>query len=436
MGMNMKEPRYRDVAGELPAGDLTERLLRRANRPVGVINLRQAEQFRAHSFRWIDRRFELLENWKTRFGLDRDITATAGASELGIEWRSARGFSPVFPSGDPASVSHTPPSVRQDTPLATEANSESRDTSAQQFRVKRADTFPPAGQLSRAIAFPYESPAPATPLALPLVRATDRVSSDSHPLMHLQRKAVDPNSHSEGHPDTTVWTVSEKAYSSPARGRNELLVSAERGIPPAVSPNRIDFPVASQHDRLPAAIPISGPEAHLQALPPTFQPLPKVAELLACSVTPPREMHLQRKYSQTDGLGERLVTMAPQWFPTEHNLSSNHAGPQPIPISPEIFRAPALPGSNVLVWRKPAGNDAGVGNEYVMRTTSEPSPSAGVKQLMRQAHGPDASGPSGASDVILESGTGGMDAIRMAEQVSRIIARQLVIERERRGRTR
>jgi hypothetical protein len=96
------------------------------------------------------------------------------------------------------------------------------------------------------------------------------------------------------------------------------------------------------------------------------------------------------------------------------------------------------PASTRIVWRKADINGAG-------RESASPGPAARLDpthagtQVMRQTTSDSTSGSTGASvpPVMAPAhGSGGIDVARLAEQVSRIIARQLTIERERRGRTR
>ena len=104
-------------------------------------------------------------------------------------------------------------------------------------------------------------------------------------------------------------------------------------------------------------------------------------------------------------------------------------------VSAEISVPPSTPGSRNIVWRKAETNTSGQGHAVPQGALlAAPSYTSGP-QIMRQL---GAESNTGGSTEILSptSGNGGVDLMRVAEQVSRIMARQLRIERERRGRTR
>jgi hypothetical protein len=104
-------------------------------------------------------------------------------------------------------------------------------------------------------------------------------------------------------------------------------------------------------------------------------------------------------------------------------------------VSAEIRVAPPLPGSTSIVWRKADVNGASRESAATGRAPTTAPTYANGTQIMR-ADASEAAGPSAAPDAAPASESNGVDIILIAEQVSRIISRQLRVERERRGRRR
>jgi hypothetical protein len=90
-----------------------------------------------------------------------------------------------------------------------------------------------------------------------------------------------------------------------------------------------------------------------------------------------------------------------------------------------------------MVWRKAGASAAATPNDG----SPAAAPAAGLTftpapQLMRATSGGSPASDSGAATVVeTHGGGGGVDVQQVAEQVTRIIARQLVVEAERRGRS-
>ena len=98
-------------------------------------------------------------------------------------------------------------------------------------------------------------------------------------------------------------------------------------------------------------------------------------------------------------------------------------------VSAEIRAAP-LPGAAGIVWRKADANGR--------RESAAPAPAiapiyAGGTRILRQPAAEPASGPDATPAPAPAPENSGPDVFLIAEQVSRIVTRQLRIERERRG---
>jgi hypothetical protein len=104
-------------------------------------------------------------------------------------------------------------------------------------------------------------------------------------------------------------------------------------------------------------------------------------------------------------------------------------------IAAEIPAAPLPPGSMGIVWRKADANGAGRDGATPWPASGPPTHTNDI-QVMRQSSAEPASGGIEAAVAPPPSAGGGGDVTRLADEVSRIIARRFRIERERRGRTR
>jgi hypothetical protein len=103
-------------------------------------------------------------------------------------------------------------------------------------------------------------------------------------------------------------------------------------------------------------------------------------------------------------------------------------------VSAEIRAAPLLPGSASIVWRKADAIGAS-------RESAAPAPAAAPTytngaQILRAPAAEADSSPAVTPAATPSSESSGVDVFLIAEQVSRIISRQLRVERERRGRRR
>lgn len=105
-------------------------------------------------------------------------------------------------------------------------------------------------------------------------------------------------------------------------------------------------------------------------------------------------------------------------------------------VSAEIRAVPPPPGSTGIVWRKADVNGASRDRAATSRAPTIASTIANGAQIMRADASESVSGPSAAPDATPAPESNGVDVFLVAEQVSRIISRQLRVERERRGRRR
>jgi hypothetical protein len=146
------------------------------------------------------------------------------------------------------------------------------------------------------------------------------------------------------------------------------------------------------------------------------------------------KLHLQREADPSfvfpaTGPVQTAETVAAQ--PSGHSNAQPHAA-----VTPEIHVPPSLSGSTSIVWRKAETNGAGRESATPGTALVAGPTYTSEHQIMRQAASESDSGGAVAHVATPTSGNGGNDVTRIAKEVGRTIARQLRIERERRGRTR
>ena len=118
----MKNPLNQPGADGDHAEGLTERLLRRHNQPIGLVDVNHGERLYDRTAGWVARRFELLDHWKTRY--ETQDTSGSGNSKFV--------FAAPFVQSSPVVSGNAPlaRSIRQ-------TFSSDPSPSPQQYRVRR-----------------------------------------------------------------------------------------------------------------------------------------------------------------------------------------------------------------------------------------------------------------------------------------------------------
>jgi hypothetical protein len=133
---------------------------------------------------------------------------------------------------------------------------------------------------------------------------------------------------------------------------------------------------------------------------------------------------LQRKVAEPP-LWPRSQDAAPAWGASAGRSATGS-------VAPEIHGAPASLGTARIVWRKP--DPGGSQGEAVRALAATQAPARDI-QIKGEAAAETASGGIVMPVLVPPSGSYDYEITRIAEKVSRVIARQLRVERERRGRT-
>lgn len=375
--------------------ELGERLLQRRTEPLGLIDVRQPQQHYTRTAGWIAQRFALLDHWKTRYGSDEDT--------------SAAGPSLVFaaPGQTLTEPSHAVPSVAQiravKQPVAAQTSTVSPTSSSppEQFRVRRRaiSNPPPSENLARsAIISPhYRGQTPsvaAAPAQTPVTVGRIEARPSLFPLL-LQRE------HSEARTGLAKGRELAEPLASRATMQTPLSKSALSQLhePPSL---------AGGDD---SARDVTSPVVESAAS------FPLVQRQAAGSEQPAETAH--------GDVAERRVPAA-----TEVRAALSGA-PQPAMVWREraevssggMFADGTTGGPGTAL---PLAISAARGGEpQVARqaTTAEPASSTNTESTASVAAPPMPATPP-ANEI---------DVAHLAEQVSRLLARQLQIERERRG---
>jgi hypothetical protein len=450
-----------------PESDLSRRLLRRGTEPIGVVNVKHAAELHSRASIRLGARLELLDNFKNRYGLGQGTGGTAGTASavagslslIAPLQRMAAGSLDFAPAPALANRVGSP---------ETATDSASKASSAPQYRVKRPDRLAEpdsskplssvtiAAQSPAAVEVPAgtnpvpamqrdtnETPSPVSdkpdPSDLPLVRAAEHV--DNKPA-RARDGSLTPSPQVNELPNIATVAplrVQRKRDDSvatpdfrPAATRDDLVSG---GTSPSRSPSSGDLPLQHKVDH-PSAHQVVAEEIGRFSTSPDFRPASTREEMPAANArTLPGpstgDLPLQRKIDPsalpTASSVQTAEPIAARPVADAHQQS--HGA-----VAAELRVAPSPADSTRIVWRKADTNDANPASTTRTPTAAVgPTHTSGL-QIMRQAVSEAASNGDAAPAATSVPESNGADVGQIAEQVSRIIARQLRVERERRGR--
>lgn len=400
-----------------------------------MIDVRQAERLQSRTPVWLRERLEFLDNFRTIYGLDQTTSGSSAEASRATERMSLAEAYPARVNSEAPSSSLPQPSIRRKAISGTASDAGSDATSAGQLRVK-----PPQSILQDSNAresAPKKLPGDESQVGVattrnpsPLLSPVSEIRSQSStfPEMHLRRKPVEaavPASSNTGFVATTVGDpdslagLAEPPRSSPsARGAHQ----------------EHSFGAENQESR------------------PEQKSLPRVMEIPQRHVSSLEKMHLQRKHDLLQGSAESTTARVSEMgtgpsglsLPTHAQTTSLKRDKRSGWVSQEIPATSLAPVAAAIVWRKPNTDGDEASTHSVASGAQLVTWQAGgnVAQLMRQtasdsgASAPPSPPANTTMSVAPSSSDGAPEIMDMAERVSRVIARQLAIERERRGKTR
>ena len=422
-----------------PENDLTRRLLRRATEPIGVVNVRHAAELHSRASIGLGPRLELLDNIKTRYGLGEGAGgAAAAASPVGgmslIALQRMAAGPPNFASAPAlANRAGTPETATGSVPTAA---------SAPQYRVKRPDRVPEPDSSMPSETIPLYHPLLSCPNphkfhSYTTPTAQNQLNTFSNQLQNKFSALPLSAAHHPLHlplfnPLPQVNKLPSIATVAPLHvQRKSDRSSAAEAIDSVSTPPdfRGDFPLPHKVDH-PPAIQVAAEEID------RFSTFPDFTSASICgaadnalSGAAAGDLPLQRKINPSAlSAAGSVPTAGPPAAPPATNAPAHGA------VATELRVAPSPADATRIVWRKAAANSANRESAARGPTTAVGQTHTSGLQVMRQVDAEAASNGDSAPVVTPALESNGVDIGQIAEQVSRMIARQLRVERERWGR--
>ena len=457
--------------GQAPDPLLTERLLARGTRPLGLIDVRRAEGLYARIMDWLAMRTPLLEHLKARYGL----TGGEGAAGLSLAFaEAARGegelahaggvginlsagqdaFAPRAAEGLVTYVARVPDDsaeqveakriTRRGVPTFSRAGSETQHPDARResneaARQQQGGSAPtPAERAGSSLERAHPDPehvglnveGPGAGQALPSVKEIPAAPAEAHdarvagapltptllpattaPPESTQSPVRRPSQPAEGRA-TAPATEPERALEPPARGRRSNLPSVKE-IPAAGTP-------AGSEEQKPltsAGVLMTSPGVLIPARPGASGVYGAPDNDTSASGTP---AHADVPGNPAHIAEGRRETPAPG-TPAEKPMPLARA--REFPAEDSRRESPTLRAQSPLpLASNPAGAERGGG---AGRQTDSAAAAAPVPPVVAETITPGGKGPGARA--------GGVNVERLTEQVSRHLARRLLVERERRG---
>lgn len=447
--------------------DLAGRLLRRAAEPAGVIDVRQPQRIHERTAGWVARRFALLDHWRTRYGGEEQTAGIGGemifaaapvhplkevTGALPDVTTLARAAAPAESAKSGATISPSPmlrvsrraaraPNAPDEieSPGGAEAVSPEALASqraaggipmtpdaAQEGEVARHSRFEPAtGNLSRA------RMEQSTSLG---ARASERATIEASvpaPAHEIQTEASSTNLRLQRqHKAESVGT---------ARSREIIQGSPAGGQPfPTGSSRAPAIPVvfAAKTETVMIAPGAAARRAGVEVT----EPAPGNAGLpLAPSMSRPSDAPQTIQRREESG-------QAGDWPLSGQVPYTGAAQSLQLPaVASEIPAASSGAPEPNLIWRKSAGEAStsqgvtagrAAASPLPLKLDSAPAVAANVARLITTGAESGATSGIGASPPTATEPPAPareVDVAQLAEQIGRLLSRQLAVERERRG---
>ncbi|HTR16330.1 MAG TPA: hypothetical protein VMI52_04770 [Acetobacteraceae bacterium] len=398
----------------VPVGALVRRLLRRASEPVGVVDVRHATTLHARASLPTLQRAAFVDALSSRYGQRRTAAAGGSGPELPFLARVERGLlegasaapirgAPVFPVG--ATI-----------PAITAADAAATTTI---FRVRR-----PGGNPEIDHSAVRGSEARVTTLTMEAeVEAAPRDRGDA-PATSRQPEAAASAPMQPQHASRSVPPLPAAANIVTGNGASTV---DGRLLPASISAAPAEGGPAGSGAPTTVTLGLASAEPEGTAAVVTLE----VAQVAAARGPALTTLDLARRHADpapavpTAGLAQEAIVVVNGVQPPPARVSTL--------VAAEIRETRAAPTLVGLVWREASRNSAGP--QTVARAAAAAAPVPVHATAMPGQLAAEGIPEPGAITAITatSSDASGADLTRVAEQVSRLIARQLRIERERRG---
>ena len=431
--------RYDALARAFPESELGRRLLRRGTAFIGVIDLRRAFALHSRASLPALARLGLLRDLKRRYGQEQETERAPGlVFRNGVTGPAAASF----PMGANGAFNMASSAQRADgSPPPAHVTRQQADPTTEsataKLRVKRPeasyDRREPYVPAAGVVAEP-ETQGRGTPLS------TRRQEADARPSSGLLApEPIDPIHRTEM---AAAWTAAREASSdslrAPPAERDMQSQGALRPKAPLLVLARREA-LAQQSTRADAQLDLMKTAASRASRP---APSAKDADPLSVSAaraqrTEPRSSERPNSIPGFAQDEEQATSLAPQQavyaVPSKSGSTpGGPSGPSPTLVAEEI-RASAN-ASPAIVWRR-AQHDGESRDVIPPSVADRPALVEGGQTLSRAGAQTDL-GERTSPFAAPFTQVGAVDLANVARQVSRAIARQLRIDRERRGRAR
>jgi hypothetical protein len=439
------------------SAQLTDRLMSRYTEPVGVINTRHPQRIHARTAGWVAQRFALLDHWRTRYSDDESQEAPRsrvgqGAGDFALP------SSPLSAMRERLAASPSVPQIsRSIAPASAVAPRSSTRTSSTpaspMMRVMRralgsADS--PLAPLASGARTGRKPDAPPTETQPARIGAgAEPAKGDSTPLTPANaggeigeaKTVAQRKSHGENNSGVTaaqplLLRATELPSTTTVAGRVQRKLSETApGLPVGRIIGGSATDATIQRMPLSSASPVerrsdeTRPEPSLNAgpaMPPIqtdrkpVQPA-RVSQLPFAGVAIQRQAVSENTGGQSSGQIQRDASGA--------TVSQTHVG-KPA-LAAEISTA-SLPKPG-MIWRMSESDSSAASQAQTGIETLKSNALVIARQSDGGSSDPVGISPPTSSPVPSESAGGGVDVGQLAESVGRLLARQLQIERERRG---
>lgn len=396
---------------------LAARLTRRITHPIGVVDVRHPEEIYARTVTWLSKRFPLLEPMMARCRNSDGVPFESGGFVFRMTGVNGDGNEEERIAPLPVTVLPRVTASSFSSPSGSVTGEPLTSSSAELFRVSRR---------------PHRGAAPSASEAPKLIAKTDEeMPQASHSVHHAEEKAdvsvgsvkggqsgaLQPMTHRQGpvrlRESPPIRSAEPSASDAGSTGTEERLVLRK------ANPLQNMFDADSPRQSVEA-----GRSSYAATQHSDRHAVPGLEQLRGDAGPASLLIHHEKRsdpFAMTERVGKQVERML--WLSSRMQTSGQHA-----PVSPSLEEANVQP----MVWKTQARS---------MEKVEEALRDLGRRVMQRQDHdsGPAEAVPSFATPAhttrqsATSSHEGKVDIGALAEKVSRVIAHQLIAERERRG---